>query len=289
MEDKGIGRPSTYATIITVIQTRKYVEKNQSKALYPTLLGKTVCKQLVSQFPNIMDYQFTAGMEEKLDKIAEKQAIWNVVLEDFYNPFIENVNSVMKTAQKVNIETKIKCPNCGRPMLLRTSKTGSQFLGCSGYPDCKTTMSLNVMQEIEDEENGETQEKPKEVCEEKCEECGSEMIFKLGPYGKYMECTNPECKHRKPYRKSTGVTCPKCGKGTIVERKSKRGTVFYGCDKYPECDFVLWNEPTGEKCPTCGSLLVKKVLKKGDVICCSNPKCGYKKEPEQSEQTSTEV
>ena len=289
LEDKGIGRPSTYATIITVIQTRKYVEKNQSKALYPTLLGKTVCKQLVSQFPNIMDYQFTAGMEEKLDKIAEKQAIWNVVLEDFYNPFIENVNSVMKTAQKVNIETKIKCPNCGRPMLLRTSKTGSQFLGCSGYPDCKTTMSLNVMQEIEDEENGETQEKPKEVCEEKCEECGSEMIFKLGPYGKYMECTNPECKHRKPYRKSTGVTCPKCGKGTIVERKSKRGTVFYGCDKYPECDFVLWNEPTGEKCPTCGSLLVKKVLKKGDVICCSNPKCGYKKEPEQLEQTSTEV
>lgn len=289
LEDKGIGRPSTYATIITVIQTRKYVEKNQSKALYPTLLGKTVCKQLVSQFPNIMDYQFTAGMEEKLDKIAEKQAVWNVVLEDFYNPFIENVNSVMKTAQKVNIETKIKCPNCGRPMLLRTSKTGSQFLGCSGYPDCKTTMSLNVMQEIENEENGETQEKPKEVCEEKCEECGSEMIFKLGPYGKYMECTNPECKHRKPYRKSTGVTCPKCGKGTIVERKSKRGTVFYGCDKYPECDFVLWNEPTGEKCPTCGSLLVKKVLKKGDVICCSNPKCGYKKEPEQSEQTSTEV
>ena len=289
LEDKGIGRPSTYATIITVIQTRKYVEKNQSKALYPTLLGKTVYKQLVSQFPNIMDYQFTAGMEEKLDKIAEKQAVWNVVLEDFYNPFIENVNSVMKTAQKVNIETKIKCPNCGRPMLLRTSKTGSQFLGCSGYPDCKTTMSLNVMQEIEDEENGETQEKPKEVCEEKCEECGSEMIFKLGPYGKYMECTNPECKHRKPYRKSTGVTCPKCGKGTIVERKSKRGTVFYGCDKYPECDFVLWNEPTGEKCPTCGSLLVKKVLKKGDVICCSNPKCGYKKEPEQSEQTSTEV
>ena len=289
LEDKGIGRPSTYATIITVIQTRKYVEKNQSKALYPTLLGKTVCKQLVSQFPNIMDYQFTAGMEEKLDKIAEKQAVWNVVLEDFYNPFIENVNSVMKTGQKVNIETKIKCPNCGRPMLLRTSKTGSQFLGCSGYPDCKTTMSLNVMQEIEDEENGETQEKPKEVCEEKCEECGSEMIFKLGPYGKYMECTNPECKHRKPYRKSTGVTCPKCGKGTIVERKSKRGTVFYGCDKYPECDFVLWNEPTGEKCPTCGSLLVKKVLKKGDVICCSNPKCGYKKEPEQSEQTSTEV
>lgn len=116
-----------------------------------------------------MDYQFTAGMEEKLDKIAEKQAIWNVVLEDFYKPFIENVNSVMKTAQKVNIETKIKCPNCGKPMLLRTSKTGSQFLGCSGYPDCKTTMSLNVMQEMEEEQSGEVADKPKEVCEEKCE------------------------------------------------------------------------------------------------------------------------
>ena len=286
LEEYGIGRPSTYATIITVIQTRKYVEK-KDKALRPTLLGRTVSKQLVSQFSDIMDYKFTAGMEEKLDKIADKEAVWIKVLQDFYTPFMEEVNSVMKTAQKVNIETKIKCPNCGKPMLLRTSKTGSQFLGCSGYPDCKTTMSLNVMQEIEDEENGETQEKPKEVCKEKCEKCGSDMIFKLGPYGKYMECTNPECKHRKPYRKSTGVTCPKCGKGTIVERKSKRGTVFYGCDKYPECDFVLWNEPTGEKCPTCGSLLVKKVLKKGDVICCSNPKCGYKKEPEQTEQTSS--
>lgn len=284
LEEYGIGRPSTYATIITVIQTRKYVEK-KDKALRPTLLGRTVSKQLVSQFSDIMDYKFTAGMEEKLDKIAEKEAVWVKVLQDFYAPFMEEVNSVMKTAQKVNIETKIKCPNCGKPMLLRTSKTGSQFLGCSGYPDCKTTMSLNVMQEIEDD-NGEPKEKQEEVCEEKCEKCGSNMIFKLGPYGKYMECTNSECKHRKPYRKSTGVTCPKCGKGTIVERKSKRGTVFYGCDKYPDCDFVLWNEPIGEKCPTCGSLLVKKTLKKGDVICCSNPKCGYKKEAEISEQTS---
>jgi len=281
LEEYGIGRPSTYATIITVIQTRKYVEK-KDKALRPTLLGRTVSKQLVSQFSDIMDYKFTAGMEEKLDKIAEKEAKWVKVLQDFYGPFMEEVNSVMKTAQKVTIETKINCPNCGKPMLLRTSKTGSQFLGCSGYPDCKTTMSINVMQEMEEsefEDNSTT--KPQEICEEKCEKCGSEMIFKLGPYGKYMECTNSGCKHRKPYRKSTGVTCPKCGKGTIVERKSKRGTVFFGCNEYPECDFVLWNEPTGEKCPECGSLLVKKVLKKGTVISCSSLKCGYKKEAEQ--------
>lgn len=287
LEEHGIGRPSTYATIITVIQTRKYVEK-KDKALHPTLLGRTVSKQLVTQFSDIMDYKFTAGMEEKLDKIAEKEAVWVKVLQDFYTPFMEEVNSVMKTAERVTIETKVTCPNCGKPMVLRTSKKGTQFLGCSGYPECKTAMSLNVMQEMESEQNnGENSEKPKEVCEEKCEKCGSDMIFKTGPYGKYMECTNEECKHRKPFRKSTGVTCPKCGKGTIVERKSKRGTVFYGCDKYPDCDFVLWNEPTGEKCPECGSLLVKKVLKKGTVVSCSSLKCGYKKEAAE-EDTSTQ-
>ena len=288
LEEYGIGRPSTYATIITVIQTRKYVEK-KDKALRPTLLGRTVSKQLVSQFADIMDYKFTAGMEAKLDKIAEKEAVWIKVLQDFYTPFMDEVNSVMKTVQRVTIETNVKCPNCGKPMVLRTSKTGSQFLGCSGYPDCKTAMSINVMQEMEEEQGeGDGTPKPKEVCEEKCEKCGSEMIFKMGPYGKYMECTNSECGFRKPYRKSTGVTCPKCGEGTIVERKSKRGTIFYGCNKYPNCDFVLWNEPTGEKCPDCGSLLVKKVLKKGTVISCSNVKCGYKKPEEQTPEPQTE-
>ena len=164
-------------------------------------------------------------------------------------------------------------------MVLRTSKSGSQFLGCSGYPDCKTAMSLNVLQEAAgesgDEENSQIQN---EVCEEKCPQCGSDMVFKTGPYGKYLECTSSECGHRKPYRKTTGVTCPKCGKGEIVERKSKRGTIFFGCDQYPQCDFVLWNEPTGEKCPECGSLLVKKILKNGETITCSNLKCKFKKE-----------
>ena len=273
LEEYGIGRPSTYATIITVIQTRKYVEK-KDKALHPTLLGRTVCKQLVGQFADIMDYKFTAGMETKLDKIAEKKAVWNDVLQEFYTPFIDEVNKALQTGERVKIESKIKCPNCGKPMVLRIGKNGSQFLGCSGYPDCKTMMSLNALSEQTDDE----QTNEPEICEEKCEKCGSDMIFKTGPYGKYMECTNENCKHRKPYRKSTGVKCPKCGQGTIVERKSKRGTVFYGCDKYPDCDFVLWNEPTGETCPECGSLLVKKVLKKGDVITCSNIKCHYKKE-----------
>lgn len=279
LEEHGIGRPSTYATIITVIQTRKYVEK-KDKALHPTLLGRTVSKQLVAQFADIMDYKFTAGMETKLDEIAEQKAVWDKVLEDFYAPFIEEVNKALQTGERVKIESKIKCPNCGKPMVLRTSKFGTQFLGCSGYPECKTMMSLNALSE--ETSDGDEAKEP-EVCEEKCEKCGSDMVFKTGPYGKYMECTNSECKHRKPYRKSTGVKCPKCGEGTIVERKSKRGTVFYGCDKYPNCDFTLWNKPTGEKCPECGSLLVKKTMKKGDVIACSNIKCGYKKECEQPE------
>ncbi len=279
LEEHGIGRPSTYATIITVIQTRKYVEK-KDKALHPTLLGRTVSKQLVAQFADIMDYKFTAGMETKLDQIAEKKLIWNDVLQEFYDPFIIEVNKALQTGERVRIESKIKCPNCGKPMVLRTSKFGTQFLGCSGYPDCKTVMSLNALSE---ETEDEAENKEPEVCEEKCEKCGSDMVFKMGPYGKYMECTNEDCKHRKPFRKSTGVKCPKCGQGMIVERKSKRGTVFYGCDKYPDCDFTLWNEPTGEECPECKSLLVKKVLKKGTVITCSNMKCGYKKEVEESE------
>ncbi|MBP3846448.1 type I DNA topoisomerase [bacterium] len=281
LEEYGIGRPSTYATIITVIQTRKYVEK-KNKTLFPTLLGRAVSKQLVAEFAKIMDYKFTAGMEAKLDEIADKKVDWVKVLKDFYNPFMEDVNKVMETAQRITVSSNIKCPNCGKPMVLRSSKSGSQFLGCSGYPECKTAMSLNVLQELENDTDENGEEKSQEICEEKCEKCGSDMKFKIGPYGKYLECTSPDCGHRKPYRKSTGVTCPKCGKGTIVERKSKRGTVFYGCDRYPDCNFVLWNEPTGEKCPQCGELLVKKKLKNGDVIACSNIKCGYKKEPEVS-------
>ena len=193
LEEHGIGRPSTYATIITVIQTRKYVEK-KDKALYPTLLGRTVCKQLVNQFANIMDYKFTAGMEEKLDKIAEKKAVWNVVLKEFYTPFMEVVNSVMKTAQKVVIESDKKCPNCGKVMLVKTSRFGTQFLGCSGYPECKTIISLNNSVELDDVE---AEGKEQQTVDEKCEKCGSEMVMKIGPYGKYLECK--ECKNRKKY------------------------------------------------------------------------------------------
>ncbi len=274
LEEHGIGRPSTYATIITVIQTRKYVEK-KDKALVPTLLGRTVCKQLVTQFANIMDYKFTAGMEEKLDLIAEKKAIWNVVLQEFYTPFMEVVQSVMKDAKRVTIESDKKCPNCGKVMLVKTSRFGTQFLGCSGYPECKTIISLNNINELDSttEENGEPKEE--QTIDEKCDKCGGAMSMKIGPYGKYLECK--ECGNRKKYIRSTGVKCPKCGEGVIVEKKSKHGKIFFGCNKYPDCSYALWDEPTGNKCPECGELLLKKVTKNGEFEVCSNRTCSYKK------------
>ena len=283
LEEHGIGRPSTYATIITVIQTRKYVEK-RDKALVPTLLGRTVCKQLVDQFANIMDYKFTAGMEEKLDEIAEKKAVWNVVLKEFYSPFMEVVNSVMQTAQRVNIESDKKCPNCGKVMLVKTSRFGTQFLGCSGYPECKTIISLNNSMELDDaNKDGEPQ-----TVDEKCEKCGGAMVMKIGPYGKYLECK--ECGNRKKYIRSTGVKCPKCGEGMIVEKKSKYGKIFFGCNRYPDCTYALWDEPTGNKCPECGELLLKKNTKNGIFEVCSSRTCSYKKamETEESSEETNE-
>lgn len=272
LEENGIGRPSTYASIITKIQTRKYVEKLE-KALVPTLLGRTVCKQLIEHFTNIMDYKFTAGMEDKLDEIADKKAVWNTVLREFYDPFIETVNNAKQNMEKVNIESDQVCPNCGKVMLVKNSRFGTQFLGCSGYPECKTMMPLN----------GEAQAMEPEKSDEKCEKCNSEMVIKLGPYGKYLQCTNDECKNRKRIVVTTGVKCPKDGcEGEIVQRKSRFGKIFYGCNKYPDCDFVLWNEPTGDICPKCKSLLVKKVLKKGTFIQCSKKECDYSKQVEES-------
>lgn len=266
LEENGIGRPSTYASIITKIQTRKYVEKIE-KALVPTLLGRTVSKQLVEHFTDIMNYQFTAGMEDKLDAIAEKKAVWNNVLKEFYGPFIETVNNAKQNMEKINIESDQVCPKCGKVMLVKNSRFGTQFLGCSGYPECKTMMPL---------EGGETPEPEK--SDEKCEKCKSEMVIKIGPYGKYLQCTSDDCKNRKRIVISTGVKCPKEGcTGEIVQRKSRFGKIFYGCNKYPDCDFVLWAPPTGEKCPECKSILVKKFLKRGNMIACSNKECSYKR------------
>ena len=266
LEEYGIGRPSTYAPIISKIQNKGYVEKIE-KSLAPTILGRTLCKQLIEHFVDIMDYQFTAGMEEKLDKIAEHKLIWNKVLKDFYYPFISVADKAKANMDNVLIESDEICEKCGKKMVVRTSRYGKQFLGCSGYPECKNMKPMpNSSQTVT------PQTEQQNIKTEPCEKCGSETVYKVGPYGPYTECT--KCKTRKSIVLKTGVNCPKCG-NEIVQRKSRYGKIFYGCSGYPNCDFALWNEPTGEKCPDCGSLLVKRVTQKYNQVKCSNKNCKY--------------
>ena len=271
LEEHGIGRPSTYAPIISKIQQKGYVEKLE-KALAPTILGRTLCRELVKYFTDIMNYKFTAQMENKLDDIAEEKAVWTDVLQEFYTPFNDTVDSAKKNMPKVLIESDVVCPKCGKKMIVRTSRFGTQFLGCSGYPECKTMLPLN-----KDGSAAPVEEK----SDEKCEKCGSEMIVKVGPYGKYLQCTNDDCKNRKRIVVTTGVKCPKCEDGEIIQRKSKYGKIFYGCNKYPKCDFVSWNEPVNEKCPECGSLLSKKITKKESKLVCTNTSCSFSKPMEE--------
>ena len=278
LEEYGIGRPSTYAPIITKIQQRNYVEKIDNKALKPTPLGRAVCKQLVEHFVKIMDYKFTAQMETSLDNIAEDKQNSIEFLKDFWMPFSKTLDEAQKNMKRVDVETDKVCPNCGRKMVVKLSRFGRQFLACSGYPECKTALPM-------DGDNKQSEAVEDEATDKKCEKCGSDMVIKTGPYGKYYQCLNEKCKKRFSIVESSGVKCPECQKanrdGELVKRKSRYGTFFWGCSKYPDCTFALWAEPNGEKCPECGSLLVKKYLKRGNKIACSNKNCKYSRDMEE--------
>lgn len=275
LEEKGIGRPSTYAPIISKIQTKGYVEKIE-KALAPTILGKTVNEQLVKHFENIINYEFTAKMEEQLDDIAEKKLVWNNVLGEFYAPFDETVTKAKENMENIEIKSDQVCPKCGSPMIIKTSRWGTQFLACKGYPECKTALPIK----------GDGQPAAEEVTDEKCDKCGAPMAIKHGPYGKYLGCTAEGCKNNKKIIVKTGVKCPQDGcEGEIIQKKSRYGKVFYGCDQYPKCNFALWYEPNGgEKCPECGSLLVKKFAKRGNSIACSSKTCKYSRPMPEEEK-----
>jgi DNA topoisomerase-1 len=265
LEANGIGRPSTYALIVGTIEERKYVEKDKKK-LFPTELGKTVNRILVENFPELFDVGFTAEMEEELDRIEEGEDDWVKVLKDFYTPF----KSILEEAEKkrkeikstIQEKTEEVCEKCGSPMVIKWGRHG-RFLACSAYPKCKNTKPLN-----NDEQN--------HITDEKCELCGSPMVLKNGRFGKFLACSRyPECKNTKPY--SLGILCPKgCG-GFIVEKKSRRGKIFFGCSNYPKCDFATWDRPVKENCPQCGSnfLVLKKSKKKGEYLLCL--KCKYEK------------
>ncbi|MBI4128352.1 MAG: type I DNA topoisomerase [Parcubacteria group bacterium] len=269
LEEYGIGRPSTYAPTISTILDRGYVEKFE-RALKPTEIGKLVNDLLVEHFPNIVDYQFTAKMEENLDAIAEGKQQWQPVIEEFYTPFEETLKKKEAEIDKVVETSDEKCPECGAPMVVRYGRFG-KFLACTRYPECKGKRQLK-----NGGANGETVAEAPKVTNEKCPECGTPMVIKHGRFGEFLACTRyPECKGTKPIHKTIGVKCPQCGTGEIAVRRGKSGRPFYGCTNYPKCNFVLFSKPTGEKCPTCQSLLIYAA--KGQVKC-SSKTCDFVKE-----------
>jgi DNA topoisomerase-1 len=281
LEEKGIGRPSTYAAIISTIQERDYVNKIENK-FRPTELGVLVCDLLVNHFPVIMDVAFTATMEEELDKIEEGQLPWVNAVKDFYKPFgesLEKAQAEMKDFKAELTPTDIACEKCGKPMVIKWGRNG-QFLACSGYPDCKTTRPFIR------KENGEVEAAPEETTDELCPKCKSPMVVKRGRFGKFLACSRyPECNHTQGM--STGVACPEDG-GMLVERRSRFGKMFYSCANYPDCKFATWYKPIPRACPQCNApFLVEKYSKKtGPYIACLKKECGYKEEPKTEEQGS---
>ena len=266
LESKGIGRPSTYSLIVGTIQDRKYVDQVERK-LIPTKLGKEVNKILVKNFPNIINEDFTAAMENELDQIAQGGNEYVKVLNDFYQPF----SIALKNVEN-NVE-KIICDKCGGEMDIKIGRFG-RYLACSNYPDCKNIKSFKdiAAQNQEPEYTGGT-----------CEKCGSRTVFRNGKFGRFIGCEKyPECDYVKNI--SLGVKCPKCVEGDIVERKSRRGKLFYGCSRYPDCDFVSWYRPVVQTCPNNDSEYMEQrySVKKGNYLKC--PKCGEELVPEEVEE-----
>jgi len=277
LEEKGIGRPGTYAPIITTIVTRNYVKK-ENKAFVPTQLGELITKLMKDNFSDIVDYKFTANVESDLDNIENGNAELVAVLSEFWRGFEKELAEAEKSIGSEGIEvpveeTDIICDKCGSKMIVKSGRFG-KFAACPNYPTCKNTKPLG---------NAETKvDEP--VADFKCEKCGSDMVLKKGPYGSFYACVNyPECKFTKQKTEPIEAPCPKCG-STVLTRHGRGGrTVFYSCEHYPECDFSSWDMPIKEKCPDCGEILFRK---KGKVpmIVCHNEQCGYKRKEEQEEK-----
>jgi DNA topoisomerase-1 len=283
LEENGVGRPSTYASILSTIQDKEYVNLSQRK-FYPTDLGKIVNELLVEHFPDIMDVEFTASMEEKLDNIEEGKSKWLDVLKNFYTPFsktLARAQEEMKSIKRTSIPTDIPCKLCDGTMMIKWGRNG-EFLACENYPECKHTQDFNRDEEgkivpverPEPEESGET-----------CEKCGSPMVYRHGRFGKFLACSAyPKCKNIRAT--STGVRCPEDGcDGELVQKVSKKGKVFYSCSRFPKCKFALWDRPVPEKCPNCGSpyLLQKETKKRGPHLLCPNKECGYSRDLTEGE------
>ncbi len=270
LESYGIGRPSTYASVLQTLRTRDYARLIR-KAFVPQEIGIIVSDLLVNHFSHYVDYQFTAQLEEKLDEIAQGKMTWKPLIRSFWRDFYPLVKKKEEELKRSDILTEAMdetCPECGKPLVIRYGKYG-KFIACSGFPECHYRRPLE-----------EKEKEPPQETDQVCEKCGRPMVIKRGRYGPFLACSGfPECRNTKPLKKqqSTGVPCPECGKGELVERRSKRGRTFYSCSRYPTCKFSLWNRPVNEACPKCKSpyLIIKKIGKR-IYKCCPNKECGYR-------------
>lgn len=271
LEEKGIGRPSTYASILSNIQDREYVEKREGR-YYPSELGTIVTELLVASFPDILNSEFTAAMENQLDDIEEGKATWKKTLGNFWKPFektLEIAKEQMKNIKRQEVPTDINCDKCGHQMVIKWGKLGS-FLACSNYPDCKNT------QDFKKDDHGKIVIIPKEFIDKKCEKCGSQMVIKGGKYGKFLACSDyPNCKFTQAI--TLGIPCPLCNEGEIAQKRSKYGRFFYSCNRWPKCTFAIWDKPIQKPCPQCKfPILTEKVTKRAGLMHkCSQKECGY--------------
>jgi DNA topoisomerase-1 len=323
LEADGVGRPSTYANILSTIQDRGYVTKEGGK-FTPAELGMVVTDLLLESFSDIFDVSYTARMEEELDDIEEGKLDWREAMSEFYDRFTKDLTHAeehMTNIKRMERPTDLICEKCGKPLVIKWGKHGS-FIACTGYPECTFTRELTVdlpdvegadLTEQDAEEYcencgrtmvlkkgrfgtffactgypdckttkpiGGTQKKTDQPLDEKCPQCGNNLVMKYGRFGEFTACGNyPACKYVK--QKTIGVKCPECSEGDISERRSKRGKTFYGCTRYPECNFVAWAKPVDEKCPQCNSpYMVEKYLKAGAFLQCPNGECKFKREVE---------
>ncbi len=276
LEEYGIGRPSTYASIVNVLQEREYV-KLIKKRFYPEDIGVVVSDLLVKHFSKYVDYTFTSYLEDRLDQISRGEAEWKPAIKEFWTPFITLIGQKEEEVQKSDVtteETDETCPECKKPLVIKLGRYG-RFYACSGFPECKFVRSL-------EDSNDEEGEGALDI-DEKCGKCGNDLVKKQGKYGPFYGCSKyPDCKFIRPLNKpvSLGIKCPECSDGEVMEKKSRRGKIFFSCSNYPKCTFASWDKPINEPCPECGNpILVDNTTKRfGHLIKCPVKTCKYKRD-----------
>ena len=281
LEEKGIGRPSTFATIITTIVSRGYV-KREAKSLVPTELGEVTNTIMIRNFSTVVDEQFTARMEDELDNIEAGDIAMEAVLGKFWGSFEKQLIAAEETIGSINVtlpveKTDMICDKCGAQMIVKNGRFG-KFAACPNYPTCKNTKPLTPEADPASETKAQTAEKKAEatVTDMVCDKCGAPMVLRNGRYGSFYACSAyPACKFTKPKTRDIGVDCPKC-QAKIVMKTGRNKTVFYSCERYPDCDFSSWDMPTNETCPICGQLLFRKKGKA--LLVCHDKSCGYSRE-----------